>query len=100
MVSQFRGMRDSVVKTHWLMLILSVVASNQARGADDAPPVSERARRLHDSAVLIDGHNDLPWVIREKAAFSFDKHDISKRLDHDHTDIPRLREGGVKGQFW
>ena len=62
--------------------------------------MSERAKAIHRSGILIDGHNDLPWVVRSKAAFSFEKHDISKRLDHDHTDIPRLREGGVKGQFW
>jgi membrane dipeptidase len=68
--------------------------------ADEPLVVSARARALHDSALLIDGHNDLPWIVRSKAAFSFDKHDISKRLDHDHTDIPRLRAGGVKGQFW
>jgi membrane dipeptidase len=70
--------------------------------ADDAaqPLITERARAIHKSAILIDGHNDLPWVVRSKAASSFDKHDLGRRLDHDHTDIPRLREGGVKGQFW
>jgi membrane dipeptidase len=68
--------------------------------ADDGPPaVSERAKAVHAAGMLIDGHNDLPWVVREKG-FDFAKHDIGRRLDHDHTDIPRLRAGGVKGQFW
>jgi membrane dipeptidase len=62
--------------------------------------VSDRAGVIHKAAMLIDGHNDLPWVVRTKAGSNFDKHDLSRRLDHDHTDIPRLRDGGVKGQFW
>ena len=64
------------------------------------PQVSERAQQIHRSAVLIDGHNDLPWAVRSKAASNFERYDIAKRLDHGDTDIPRLRAGGVKGQFW
>jgi membrane dipeptidase len=49
---------------------------------------------------LIDGHNDLPWAIRN----SFDKDPVkaglTKRLPNTHTDIPRLVEGGIGGQFW
>jgi membrane dipeptidase len=70
------------------------------RADDSVPVVSARAKAVHESAILIDGHNDLPWIVRSKAAFNFDKHEIAKRLDRDHTDIPRLRAGGVKGQFW
>jgi membrane dipeptidase len=88
------------MKIGWLIAALCLHPLFAARATEDPPPISERARTLHESAILIDGHNDLPWVVRSKAAFSFDKHDIARRLDHDHTDIPRLREGGVKGQFW
>src|SRR2546426_12262474 len=77
-------------------VVFTLYSADQA----PAPAVSKQAKALHDSAILIDGHNDLPWVIRTKAHFSFDEHDIAERLDHDHSDIPRLREGGVKGQFW
>jgi membrane dipeptidase len=62
--------------------------------------VSDRAKAVHESALLIDGHNDLPWIVRSKAELDFAKHDIARALGHDHTDIPRLRAGGVKGQFW
>jgi membrane dipeptidase len=71
-----------------------------APGGEPSPSISERAQKLHASSILIDGHNDLPWIIRTKARFRFEEHDIAQRLDHDHTDIPRLRSGGVKGQFW
>lgn len=66
---------------------------------DDLFPVSDRARAVHESGILIDGHNDLPWLVRSKS-LDFTKHEIKDRLDHDHTDIPRLRAGGVKAQFW
>ncbi|MBX6312937.1 MAG: dipeptidase [Isosphaeraceae bacterium] len=68
--------------------------------ADGLPPVSEQARRIHESGLLIDGHNDLPWLLRTAGDVSFTKIDISKRLTKGQTDIPRLREGGLKAQFW
>jgi membrane dipeptidase len=68
--------------------------------ADDPPPVSERAARVHAAGMLFDGHNDLPWRLREAGDVTFTKIDIAKRLDSGQTDIPRLRAGGVKAQFW
>ncbi len=67
---------------------------------DDPPPVSERARKVHESGLLFDGHNDLPWRLRESGDVTFTKIDIAGRLPDGHTDIPRLRKGGVKAQFW
>jgi membrane dipeptidase len=46
--------------------------------------------------LLIDGHNDLPWELRARG----DDLDLSERIPTTHTDLPRLREGGVGGQFW
>jgi membrane dipeptidase len=62
--------------------------------------VSDRAQRIHDNATLVDGHNDLPWKIRSDGSSTFEKLDISQPRPELHTDIPRLREGGVKAQFW
>jgi membrane dipeptidase len=67
---------------------------------DALPPVSEQARQVHASGMLFDGHNDLPWRLRTEGDFALSKLDLSKRLDSGQTDIPRLREGGVKAQFW
>ena len=61
--------------------------------------LTEEARRIHRAAIVIDGHNDLPWKLREKANSSFDKMDISRRQEELHTDIPRLIQGGVNAQF-
>src|SRR5262245_7510147 len=71
-----------------------------ALGDEPSPEVSERARRVHASGLLFDGHNDLPWRLRTKGDMSFDRLDIGRRLDGGQTDIPRLRAGGVKAQFW
>jgi membrane dipeptidase len=69
--------------------------------ADRAPVnVSEAARKLHSSSLVIDGHNDMPWEIRKQGSSSFDKMDISKPQKTLQTDIPRLRAGGVGAQFW
>ena len=64
----------------------------------------ERAKRLLREVPLIDGHNDLPWAYRERVKNQLAKIDLrsdTSQLDPPlHTDIPRLREGGVGGQFW
>jgi membrane dipeptidase len=69
-----------------------------------APALVERARKVLDSVPLIDGHNDVPWQYRERVKNHLDKIDLAKDtsgLDPVmHTDIPRLRRGGVGGQFW
>jgi membrane dipeptidase len=49
---------------------------------------------------LIDGHNDLAWEIRGQFGKDPVRANLGKRLETTHTDIPRLAEGGVGGQFW
>lgn len=46
---------------------------------------------------LIDGHNDLAWRHRELGR---DLLDLRREQPDVHTDIPRLRKGGVGAQFW
>jgi membrane dipeptidase len=60
-----------------------------------------RARNLHKQVPLIDGHNDYPWALRGvDAGRDFAKADITGSVPSLHTDIPRLRQGGMGGQFW
>ncbi|MFC9429366.1 dipeptidase [Streptomyces sp. NPDC056987] len=59
------------------------------------------ARALLADAPVVDGHNDLPWALRENVRYDLDRLDIAGDLSgHLHTDLPRLRRGGVGGQFW
>ncbi len=50
--------------------------------------------------MLIDGHNDLPWAIRELSSYDLDVVDLRAGEPRLHTDLPRLSAGGVTGQFW
>jgi membrane dipeptidase len=62
--------------------------------------LTEEALRIHRQALLVDGHNDLPWEMRDQGDLSFHRLDIRKPQPSMHTDIPRLRKGGVGAQFW
>ncbi len=59
------------------------------------------ARALLQRHILIDGHNDLPWAIRtaEQSPGDLAAYDLRRRTA-GQTDLPRLRRGGVGGQFW
>lgn len=59
------------------------------------------ARELLAEYPVVDGHNDLPWALREQVGYDLDARDIATdQSAHLHTDIPRLRAGGVGAQFW
>lgn len=60
----------------------------------------ERAAALLSAHPLVDGHNDLPYALREHAGYDFDKLDIAQPVPALHTDIPRLRAGRLGVQFW
>jgi membrane dipeptidase len=49
---------------------------------------------------VLDGHNDLLWTMRGKNCYDFAAYDVGERQTETHTDLPRLREGGVGAQFW
>jgi membrane dipeptidase len=71
-------------------------------GAPAAETVAlRRARQLLARHPLVDGHNDLAWEIREFAhrPRDVDAYDLRRRTS-GHTDLARLRAGGVGGQFW
>lgn len=88
-------------RTALLAAALSTFAIGPAFAQDIAREA--QARRILERTPLIDGHNDLPWALRQ--GHGNDPYAVD--LTHDlhattglHTDIPRLRAGGVGGQFW
>jgi membrane dipeptidase len=65
------------------------------------PTMLERARALLAEYPVVDGHNDLPWALRVQVGYDLDRRDVA--VDQSaflHTDLPRLRAGGVGAQFW
>ena len=61
---------------------------------------SARIRALLSDHPVVDGHNDLAWEARERAAYDWDRLDLAQPGCPTHTDLPRLRAGGVGAQFW
>ncbi|MEU0688558.1 dipeptidase [Streptomyces uncialis] len=60
-----------------------------------------RARALLAEFPVVDGHNDLPWALRQQVGYDLDARDIATdQSAHLHTDLPRLRAGGVGAQYW
>ncbi|GAA2307491.1 dipeptidase [Streptomyces kunmingensis] len=60
-----------------------------------------RAREILTEFPVVDGHNDLPWALREQVTYDIDARDIAAdQSAHLHTDLARLRSGGVGAQFW
>ncbi|ANW19898.1 dipeptidase [Streptomyces clavuligerus] len=66
------------------------------------PGFDEQARELLAAHPVVDGHNDLPWALRERVRYDLDRLDLAANHCGGglHTDIPRLRAGGVGAQFW
>lgn len=81
-----------------LLVLLSVPTATSFGQATDPAAV---ARRVLESTPLIDGHNDLPWTIRESATARGNPagYDLRTRTA-GHTDLARLRQGRLGGQFW
>src|ERR1035437_9700970 len=85
-----------------LPLFVSPLASQAPAGKalPAADPLAQ-AIEILKSTPLVDGHNDLPWAIRESktAPRDVDAYDLRKKTPHQ-TDVARMRAGHLGGQFW
>ncbi len=77
-----------VLRSVLVLLLAALSAFSQARKVTDA-----EVMRVHKSALLIDTHND----VTSKTVAGFD---IGQRSTTGHTDIPRMRDGGMGAQFF
>ena len=88
-----------------LLLAVLLAPASSLLGQQDHPRPSDRHRELAlevlASTPLVDGHNDLPWAIRnhDEAPMDVAAYDL-RRPAPGHTDLARLREGHVGAQFW
>jgi membrane dipeptidase len=84
------------------LLSFQVSCAGTSNLTSDDDPLT-RVMQILKEVPLIDGHNDVPWQYRGRANYKMSELDFMNTLDLDrpmHTDIPRLVEGGVGGQFW
>ncbi|MGH7709637.1 MAG: dipeptidase [Gemmatimonadaceae bacterium] len=81
-----------------LLLALTIPLLGTAQSADVH---MAKARRVLRAVPLIDGHNDLPWAIRNSAQAprDVDAYDLRKTTS-GHTDIARIKKGMLGAQFW
>src|SRR3954452_4787726 len=88
--------RPQAIALSLLFLAASAFAQTDAAAA--------RVDRILREVPLIDGHNDLPYQYEERAKDHLAQIDLrqdqSKLSPPLHTDIARLRQGRVGGQFW
>src|SRR5262245_40790143 len=92
-----------------LVLAAALAAASSASAQSVAQPLrnaSLEARVAHVHTLLrttplVDGHNDLPWAMREFANAPLDvvAYDLTKPTK-GMTDLARLRKGHIGGQFW
>jgi membrane dipeptidase len=86
----------------WLVVWAAILTAGCSAGGNSPAQTDylARARAIQRSAPLIDGHNDLPWELRKKAGGDFARMDFRQPQPDVHTDLPRLRAGGVGGLFF
>jgi len=102
-----RGMR---ALTPIRCLILGLLLScGEALASDTHDALMSRVDRVLAATPLIDGHNDLPWELRDRFKGDLSRIDLGKDTSRVSpppdavplmTDIPRLRAGHVGAQFW
>lgn len=101
-MNQSTSMRQRAIFALGMLFCMPLVAG----AADD---YRHRVEQVLLRTPLIDGHNDLPWEIRER--FKSDLAAFDLKADTQHlpyppdgaplmTDIPRMRAGLMGGQFW
>jgi membrane dipeptidase len=84
-----------------LPLLLAVGVDAQQQQATPADPYMARAIHVLTVQPIIDGHNDLPWRIREDKIHPMDVVGYDLRTHTPGmTDLARLKAGHVGGQFW
>lgn len=82
--------------------IIALIAVTTPVFAQAPDPYLARVRKLLATTPIIDGHNDVPWEIRENKEMprDVDHFDLRTDLKKQDTDFARMKKGGLGGQFW
>jgi len=85
---------------HRALLLAAALMTLAGPAVAQGDAALQRANRLLESTILVDGHNDLPWEIRRaEQPGDVAAYDLRKRT-RGHTDLARLAAGKLGGQFW
>ena len=101
-----RAIRNALSLFAGAIFVLSIIDATLPLAAQTTSAFADdrylaRAKRILSQTPLIDGHNDLPWRIREDsiARGNVDSYDLRKHTP-GHTDLDRLKKGMIGAQFW
>lgn len=89
-----------------LALVVSLLASSACLAprtpvtSPSLPGVSDRAMRLYRESIVVDAHNDMPTKMVEDGYRPEIRHAPGSNVDQGETDLPRLLESGITGQFF
>src|SRR5437867_11181582 len=90
------------LSTLLILFVLSLGVFSQTMPKDADPRLWQRALRIHRSAIIVDGHNDIPTPMAEEdydlATPSVGK--FHKDGDPFHTDLNRFKQSGITGEFF
>jgi membrane dipeptidase len=79
-----------------LWVVLAGVVLAGATGVTvEAQEISARARKVHQRAIVVDTHIDVPATHARDASYN-----VGERHSKDHVDLPRMKEGGLDAAFF
>ncbi|KAI1414744.1 membrane dipeptidase-domain-containing protein [Hypoxylon sp. FL1857] len=101
----FRRWRGAIIAGSFAVLITPFASLGSwflpAESPIDPTNYALRTKRILETTPLIDGHNDFPWLLRvELHNRIYDGRFNPKQRLLGHTDISRMRQGMMGGQFW
>ena len=83
-----------------LLIAVLVLGLCHPAAAQSTDPFLARAVALHHAVPMIDTHNDLPEMLRERVSNDLSRMDPDRPIENIDTDIPRLKKGVIGGEFW
>lgn len=88
-------MKRTVKRTFTAFFIVSMLSLPHLWGKETIDPVLwEKAKKIHEAALVIDTHCDTPMVMLDRGL------DIGKRSTTNDVDLIRMKEGGLDAIFF
>lgn len=95
-----QGFLGSECRVRVLALLGGIVLSSAIGMAAEPTRMTDEALTLHRQSFVFDGHNNLAMQLRKRPDLTADSVDLNAPQSKLHTDIPRLRQGGVGAEFF
>ncbi len=94
------GRKASGMAMWALGLVGLLVFGSEPTWAESPLSVSKATADMHQGTLVFDAHNNLVVSLLQRKNFAIDDLDLERFQQGLHTDLPRLRQGGVGAQFF